>query len=121
MTLRRLGSGMVVAVVAASGWAHDTVDEQILRITLLLRGSPRNAELYFRRAELQRAARQWRPALADYQAALSIKPNYPAALLGRGFALLGDGDAVAAKQSFNRFLERVPGNPDALLGRARCD
>jgi tetratricopeptide (TPR) repeat protein len=96
------------------------LDEQILRITLLLRSSPRNAELYFRRAELQRAARQWRPAVSDYRAALSINSNYPAALLGQGFALLGDGDAAAAKQSFNRFLNRFPNNPDALLGRARC-
>ena len=95
---------------------HDGIDEQIHRVTGLIRQSPQNADLYFRRAELERAAHQWKPAITDYDSALRLRPGYRAALLGGGLARLSAGDLTAARRTFDRFLELVPGHPDGCGG-----
>jgi tetratricopeptide (TPR) repeat protein len=58
-------------------------------------------------------------ALASYQAALALKPDYVDALYNRGNALYALGRAPEALASFERALALKPDHADVLLNRAQ--
>ena len=100
--------------------AHDSVTQQIARVTAELKNDPGNARLLLRRGELRRMNREWREALADLDRAADRDPALTRVHLVRAHVLLDasrPSDAVAAA---SQFLVTEGGDPDALTVRARA-
>ncbi|MGH9658629.1 MAG: tetratricopeptide repeat protein, partial [Bryobacteraceae bacterium] len=108
-----LGPGFVLA--------HDGLREQIAAITAQIAHDPQNVDLLARRAELYRATRQWKAALADLDRVHAIDPRMAAADLTRARVLLATGQVSASVDVASRLLARHPRHVDALLVRARAN
>ncbi len=69
------------------------------------------------RANAKRAASDLPGAVADYNEALNLLPNYLQALIGRGGVYLDMNDPVRAIADFDRAIKLDPKNAAALYGR----
>ncbi|HKC25956.1 MAG TPA: tetratricopeptide repeat protein, partial [Thermoanaerobaculia bacterium] len=101
-------------------YAHGDVHDQIAALTLRLRAEPRNAELLLKRGELHRVHGDVEAALADFRAASAIDPSLEAVDLCAARALLEGKRPTEAAARIERVLARRPGDPEALLIRARA-
>jgi tetratricopeptide (TPR) repeat protein len=118
--LRRLALAALALAGALSLAAH-SADAIVLRqLNRRIAAAPRDGTLYFERAELRRAGRRWRAALADYETARRLAPELTAVELGLGSMWLDAGKPEAAVAALDRFLARSPGHADALVTRARA-
>jgi tetratricopeptide (TPR) repeat protein len=98
--------------------AHGDIHERIGAISKQIEASPLEAKLYAQRAELERQHEDWQAALADYAKARQLDPKLDVDLpLGR--TLLEAGRPEEALALLNRFLDRTPTAPQALVHRAR--
>jgi tetratricopeptide (TPR) repeat protein len=100
--------------------AHDTIDEQIARVTGQIATRAPNAELFVRRADLHRESRHWTDALADLDRAASLDPTMTSVDLVRARVLFDAGRTKDAVDSASRFLERQPNHAGGLIVRARA-
>lgn len=57
-------------------------------------------------------------AIADYNMAIQLDPNYSGAYSNRAVLLYNTGKPEAALEDFNKLLELDPDNSDGLIGRA---
>lgn len=98
--------------------AHGDIHERIGAITKQIEATPLDAPLYAQRAELERQHEDWQAALSDYAKARKVDPTIDVDLpLGR--TLLESGRPEEALPLLNRFLDRTPTAPRALIYRAR--
>lgn len=74
------------------------------------------ASAYFNRGLAYRKLGMYKSALADYSAAIEVKPDYVAAINNRGYLHLLMGDNVGALRDLSQALALRPDNPLALTG-----
>jgi tetratricopeptide (TPR) repeat protein len=97
-----------------------------MKVTLLLLalaqtagppGSPAGSEFYLKRGEDFAGVREYDRAIADYNTAIQLKPDYAEAYNDRGFAyyLKGNGDLAIA--DYTRAIELRPNYPKAYNSR----
>jgi len=77
-----------------------------------------SASEYAGRALKFEDANQFDKAIAAYDRALQRRPDFAAALLGRGWARVSAGDAKGAVQDFGALINVQPGSSEAYFGRA---
>jgi predicted Zn-dependent protease len=103
-----------------SAFAHGDLHLQIVEITKEIDKTPKNAELFMRRAELHRAHGDFDAAQADYDHAFALDPKLPYIDLARSRMFLEANWAMSCKTAVDRFLARNPDHPDGLIIRARA-
>ena len=113
---------LVIALLAQASpsQAHDSITQQIARLTAELKSDPGNARLFLRRGELRRMNREWRDALADLDRAAALEPTLTRVDLVRAHVLLDASRPADAAAAASRFLLVNIDNPDALTVRARA-
>jgi tetratricopeptide (TPR) repeat protein len=80
--------------------------------------SPHDRALAFTfRAEATRARGDMAGAIADYSQALTLLPDYPQTLIGRGIAYRESNDAAHATADFDQALKLDPKSAKALYER----
>jgi predicted O-linked N-acetylglucosamine transferase (SPINDLY family) len=72
---------------------------------LFKREDPQRAEAYYRRANAQNTLGRWEAALADYDRAVALRPDWAAAFCNRGSVLVRLGRWGEALESLDRALE----------------
>lgn len=92
-------AGMILVVLMASGVVGRVGGN--LNVTLRAPAPARHFRTALRYAE----AREWPQAVAEYQAAIDLKPGYPAAYFGLAVALLQQHRVADGRQAFARYLE----------------
>ncbi|NNM94403.1 MAG: tetratricopeptide repeat protein [Bacteroidia bacterium] len=101
--------------VKVSGEAPDTLTPQINKLNQLITSEPGNADLYWRRGKLEEAAKNYSPALTDYNHAIrldSLKATYYYNLANLNFTI---GQTRAAKDAYLHSIALDAKNTDALL------
>jgi lipoprotein NlpI/V8-like Glu-specific endopeptidase len=105
--------------------ATDDVEDSaaIADISQAITANPTNAELVLLRGLWKDDSDQMDAAIADYDAALKLKPGYPAALLARSNILArrndhGQDDLGAAIADLNELAKRFPKSAEVLRQRA---
>ena len=93
--------------------------EALKLIGKALASNDRSAVAHSNRGIVLAALSRNEEALASYQAALALKPDYVDALYNRGNAFYALGRATEALASFERALALKPDYADALLNRAQ--
>jgi tetratricopeptide (TPR) repeat protein len=114
---------MVLALGTAAAphaLAHGDLHHQIEDVSAELRRHPRDAALYHKRGELQRAHHDYKAALADYARAERLDPRLHVVHLSRGRTLLESGKPERAQRALTVFLAQEPEHAEALLLRARA-
>lgn len=76
-----------------------------------------NAEFYLKRGEDFSGTHQYDRAIADYTAAIQLKPDYAEAYNDRGFAYYLKGDVERAIADYTRAIEVRPNYPKAHNNR----
>lgn len=109
-----------MATLAPPAGAHGDLHEQIQAVTARIAQTPASAPLHFKRAELERAHRQWDAALADYARGAVLDPDLAAVDLGRGLLFLETDAPGAAREALDLFLARHPAHAEARAARARA-
>jgi Tfp pilus assembly protein PilF len=80
-------------------------------------GSASGAEFYLTRGEESAGAHDYDRAIADYDTAIQLKPDYAEAYNDRGFAYYLKGNAERAIADFTRAIELRPNYPKAYNSR----
>jgi tetratricopeptide (TPR) repeat protein len=81
---------------------------------------PDDPQAYFWRGEVLEILHKYEEALADYQRAVDLAPDRDDARLKLADGLLHAQGARAAAPHYETLYERQPGEPEVLLGLARC-
>jgi tetratricopeptide (TPR) repeat protein len=81
---------------------------------------PDDPQAYFWRGEVLEIFHKYAEALADYQRAVDLAPDRDDARLKLADGLLHAQGARAAAPHYETLYERQPGEPEVLLGLARC-
>jgi tetratricopeptide (TPR) repeat protein len=79
--------------------------------------SPPSEEFYLQRGESLSGAQEYDQAIANYTAAIELKPNYAEAYNDRGFSYYLKGDFERAISDFTRAIELRPKYPKAYNSR----
>lgn len=96
-------------------------DEAVVYYTEAIRLAPRDATLYFRRAESYRRQADYKSALADVDQALKLNPRYSEAHAIRGAIFFRTGDYPKALAEVKVAMEINPNDPVAFMQRARIE
>jgi tetratricopeptide (TPR) repeat protein len=80
-------------------------------------GSPAEAAFYLKRGEDFAGVRDYDRAIADYDMAIQLKPDYAEAYNDRGFAYYLKGNAERAIADYTRAIELRPNYPKAYNSR----
>lgn len=124
ITLRKLTvlaqCSFVAALLVMQAWGHGPLHERIAELTAEVARKPDDAALRYQLAEICCQHGDWEIALTSLDSADQLAPGrFPTDLL-RGRAALSAGQAMEAKTALDRFIAAHPGNPQALLLRARA-
>jgi tetratricopeptide (TPR) repeat protein len=92
---------------------------QILEVTRQMEQNPGRAELYFKRAELNRVHGLWDAAEADYDRTVSLDPKLLMVDLGRGKMFLEAGWPLSSRAVLDRYLNHQTNEAEGLVTRAR--
>lgn len=117
-----LGLGALAAPAAsgAPGASASNLTNALPQLTREIERSPRHADLYLKRGEIYRAAKNWDAALADLQQAAALDPSLAAVDLATAQVLLDANWLLAGKVAVDRFLQRQPAHAEGLVTRARA-
>ncbi len=85
--------------------------------TIALPGSAPGADFYLKRGEDFAGAHQYDRAIADYNTAIQLKPDYAEAYNNRGFAYYLKGNEERAIADYTRAIELRPNYPKAYNSR----
>ena len=118
--LRPAGVAALFLLPLAPASAHPGIDEQIAKLDAEIQAAPDDGRLYLRRGELHRIHRDWKPAEADYAAALAHDPSLHIAEFCLGRLKLESGEPAQARTILDHYLEARPADPEALAYRARA-
>jgi predicted Zn-dependent protease len=114
----RIALVLFLGVVSALG--HGDVHLQIIEITKEIEKTPRNPELFMRRADLHRAHGDWDAAQADYDHAYALDPKLTMIDLARARMFLEANWPRSCMTAVDRFLARHSEHPEGLIIRARA-
>ena len=109
-----------LAAAAVPSAAPPNPTNALPQLTREIERSPRHADLYLKRGEIYRAAKNWDAALADFQQAAALDPSLAAVDLAIAQVLLDANWPLAGKVAIDRFLQRQPAHPEGLATRARA-
>ena len=120
---RRVGlvAMLAIATLTRVAFAHGDLHEQIVKVTTQIQKSPDSADLYLKRAELNRLHEAWPAAAADYDRAEKLAPTAVGIHLGRGKMLLATGHLDDAKAALDKYIAGKPEHIDGLVTRARVE
>ncbi len=76
------------------------------------------ADYFFYRANAQEELQRYGPAIADYDAAIQLKPRFDEAIVNRGLAKRRSGDSYGALRDYAAALKINPQHVGARLNRA---
>jgi len=107
-------------VFSSSASGHAGVDDEIQRVTRLIRQDPSKPQLYLQRGDLYRIHQDWNLALADFQKAKQLDATAAAVELGLGRTRLEQGSPQQALAHLDHALALQPGNVRALVTRAKA-
>jgi len=89
---------------------HMAAWDQAIRAAEVFGAEVKDARLYVNRGTLHRSEGHPLAAVADYERALALAPDFPRALRGRAQAYIDDRRYAAALKDLQRLLEVEPGN-----------
>jgi lipoprotein NlpI len=122
--LTGLSPGVPAAQTLGQQWArcHDDDSDRLIRgCTAVIRSgheTPENlARAYFNRGRAYSDRGDYDRAIADFNDALRIEPNYPDAFNGRGIAYVGKADYPRAVGDFDRAIGLDPNYAIAIYNR----
>jgi tetratricopeptide (TPR) repeat protein len=119
-SLLAIGLGFLIATTSPlSLSAHGPLDEQIADATKEIALHPHDASLYLKRGELHHFHEDWPAALADFDTAQQIDPQFSIIDLYRSKTCLAAGEAHQAKKAIDRFFQHNPNLLEGFLTRAR--
>jgi tetratricopeptide (TPR) repeat protein len=104
-----------ILLLSAFAFSHDELAEQVEAVTKEIRRSPRDARLYFQRAELYRADGHWKDAEVDYRKAKKLAPDMIPADLGLGLVYLATNRLNESRQSLEGFVSEQPDHAEARV------
>ncbi len=104
---------------ALSVAAHDGIHEQIIAVTAEIRKSPKNPDLYLKRAELYRLHREFRNAEKDLNRAARLRPNLAIIDLRKGKLAFDERRYAKARTALERFMRAEPNAFEGALALAR--
>jgi tetratricopeptide (TPR) repeat protein len=105
-----------VAVSAISG--TEPVRATALARRLIRQHHPDAKWAYNLIGNLRSIAQDYRPALAEYRAAVALDPNFTIARANVAITLSRLGDPVAARAEYDAISKSEPNNPDVMAGYA---
>jgi tetratricopeptide (TPR) repeat protein len=116
------GIRMVAAAALLAGGVSGMLAVQAQTVvppspTVATPGSPSGAEFYLRRGEDFSGVHDYERAIADYNTAIQLKPDYAEAYNDRGFAYYLKGDAERAIADYTRAIALRPNYPKAYNSR----
>lgn len=115
-----LAAGTILVFSVHGAWGHGAIDERVAELTDDLTRSPNDASLHFQLADANCQHEDWVAAMRALARAEELAPGkYPVDLM-RGRINLGAKRPELALESLERFLKEQPGNPMALIYRARA-
>ncbi len=117
-TAGRVLSALVLLSLPSAVSAHGNLDEAIGAVSSALKGSPNDADLFLRRAELHRMHRDWDAAERDYAQVNRLAPGLEGAKLGLAELRLAQGREEDALQLLDEVLEKCPTHAFARSLRA---
>ena len=100
--------------------AHGDLDLQISAATEAIAKEPNSADLYLRRADLNRLHGDWGAAQRDIDRARELAPDLAVIDLVRGRLFLDVKRFIGAEEALDRFLARTPDHVEGLLIRGRA-
>lgn len=119
--MRAITALLLLALLSAAPLqAHDGLREQIAAVTAQLASEPSRADLYLRRGDLRRAARELTAAYADLQRAAALDDTLDGLPLAFARLHFDAGRLSEAVTSATRALADHPANVAALMVRARA-
>jgi Flp pilus assembly protein TadD len=89
-------------------------------LTLLLTKDPDNVQALVRRGDAFERMRSMDKAIADYRKAVDLDPENEEAQRLLAMFLIASHHAVDAVAHFEKLYERLPGDPEIILGLAQC-
>ncbi len=98
--------------------AHGNLDEAIDAVSSTIKGSPNDADLFLRRAELHRMHQDWDAAERDYTQVNRLAPESEGAKLGLAELRVAQGREEDALQLLDEVLEKCPSHAFARSLRA---
>jgi Flp pilus assembly protein TadD len=102
-------------------WTQAQRNHRILEMQSLLEaqglGTQEQCSLHFKQGNLFAASTEWEAAIAAYDAALAIKPDYHEALNNKGVALVNLGRYEAAISAYDAALAIKPDYHEALYNK----
>ena len=101
-------------------FAHGDVHDRIVLFTRQIGQAPKDASLFFQRAELYRVDGDYKSAIADLDRAAQLEPGLPRVQFCRGRVLLESGQPEAALEPLHRYLAGQPKDAEAHTARARA-
>ena len=114
-------AGLFILVILFPGnrlLAHGDIDLRIEAVTAEISIRPGDADLYLKRAELQRFHADWQAAAADYEKARKLAPGHPQLDFLEARFFLDTGKGAQALQFVERFIKANPSHTTALVVRA---
>ena len=106
------------ALAATPATAHESLDEALAHVDAELSADPRDAELWRRRASLERSGGDLERARADLAQACALGLAPAAAERERGLNARGEGRLAAAESHLQRARELAPLDVEALVAHA---
>ena len=100
-------------------FTHDELSEQVQLVSEKIKTNPRDASLYFERAELYRGDQHWSLAEKDYFQARKLSPELAAVQLGLGMLYYNTKRYEDSIQALDRFLLKHPDHSEGLITRGR--
>lgn len=99
--------------------AHDGLHEQIVAVTKEINKAPKNAALYFKRAELYRLHEEWKNSEKDFDRAEKLDSTLSVVNLGRGKLWLDAKHFSKAKLALDIFLANESDSFEGIITMAR--
>lgn len=116
---RRAAVSVLALLCVTTSRAHPEIDDALARLSAQLAATPEDAALYLARGEIYAKHADWPLAEANYLRAAELSPRLPGLALSRGALALATGQFTEARAYLDRAHAAAPGDPTALILRAR--
>ena len=86
--------------------------KQLEKYTALVTRYPRDEEAHVLLGNAYLGQQEYAKAVAEYQQAIAIAPNYAPTYNSLGYAYRPTGNLAEAEQAFKKYIELIPGDPN---------